>query len=86
MPIDEERPDEPIEVIFFFGQDERRPVRFRWNNRVVRIATSKGYWHRREGITVCHYWAVTDHDGNYYELEMNADTLGWTLRRLVHAF
>ncbi|MCD4828514.1 MAG: hypothetical protein K8R90_03675 [Candidatus Cloacimonetes bacterium] len=84
MSLDVERLDEPVEVIFYFGLDQKRPVRFRWDGRVIRIATSKGYWHRREGITVCHYWAVTDRDGNYYELELNADSLTWKLRRLVH--
>ncbi len=83
--MEEERLDDPIEVIFYFGEKERRPVRFLWQGRVVRIATAKGYWQRREGVTVCHYWAVTDRNGNYYEIELNGDRLDWRLRRLIHS-
>ena len=85
MPLEEERLDEPIEVIFYFGVDEKRPVRFRRGSDVIRIATAKGYWRRREGATVNHYWAVTDHAGTYYELELNADHLDWRLTRIVFA-
>ncbi len=79
----DERPEEPIEVMFFFGKDKRYPQRFRWNGDVIQIASNNGYWMRHIGNVPCHYYAVSDDIGNYYELEMNGETLKWRLMRYV---
>lgn len=75
--------DESIEMIFFSGNADRRPLRFRWQDRVFRIASTNGYWMRHEGNCPYHYWAVTDASGDYYEVELNGETLDWKLKRIV---
>lgn len=75
--------DEPVEVIFYFTGTKGRPIRFRREGKVTKIASTNGYWMRRVGTVPLHYWAVSDKDGVYYELEMNGDTLGWKLVKIV---
>jgi hypothetical protein len=79
----QEECDEQIEVIAYFGIDERRPLRFRMGQQVIKIASTNGYWNRHQGATALHYWAVSDESGNYYELEMNGETMQWRLVKMV---
>lgn len=79
----QEQRDDPIEVIAFLGIDEHRPLRFRLGNQVIRVASTNGYWKRHQGAAALHCWAVSDEAGNYYELEMNGETLAWRLAKVV---
>ncbi len=79
----DERPEEPVEVMFFFGKDKRYPLRFRWKGDVIQIDSNNGYWMRHIGNVAYHYYAVSDEIGNYYELELNCETLKWRLMRYV---
>jgi hypothetical protein len=79
----QEECDVPIEVIIYYGLEERRPLRFRLGAQVIRVTSTNGYWNRHQGAVPLHYWAVSDDNGNYYELEMNGETLLWRLKKVV---
>jgi len=40
---------DPIEVITMFGNGKMRPIRFRWKNKIVKVAKVTGDWVRHEG-------------------------------------
>ena len=50
--------DDPVDVLTAFEEGAMRPLRFRWQGRVVRVQKITGQWNRREGQAVLRYFAV----------------------------
>ena len=68
---------EDISGVASFGRPYKvRPVRFRWNGRLLEVQEVTYKWTTMEGRAVVHHFAVSDGD-NAYELSFNSQTLLW---------
>ncbi len=76
-----EKYDDPIEVIFYSGLEELRPLKFKWNDRVIKVKSTNGYWNSYEGNKLYHFFAVSDESENYYELQCL--DMKWKLIKMV---
>ncbi len=71
--------DEPVAVIASFGgRGGMRPLRFRWNGRVIHVKGVTYRWVRREGSRRLHLFSVTD-GGTLYSLCFDPAGLSWRL-------
>jgi len=73
--------NDPVDVLSVFAGGKVRPLRFRWQGRVVRVRTVSGEWTRREGQTVLRYFAVEGASSGTYELCLDPRGPSWTLTR-----
>jgi hypothetical protein len=73
--------NDPVDVLGAFVDGKLRPVRFRWQGRVVRIRKVSGEWVRREGQTVLRYFAVESSGVESYELCFDPRGPRWILSR-----
>ncbi len=73
--------NDPVDVLTAFQGGRLRPLRFRWQGRVVRIRQVSGEWVRREGQALLRYFAVESEGGESYELCFDARGPRWTLSR-----
>ncbi len=73
--------NDPVDVLTAFEEGAMRPLRFRWQGRVVRVAKITGQWNRREGQAVLRYFAVQGAKDDSYELCYDARRPGWVLSR-----
>ncbi len=73
---------EDISVVASFGQPYKvRPVRFRWNGRLLEVSEVTYRWSTMEGRAVVHHFAVTDGIGSY-EITFNSQTLLWRIESM----
>ena len=72
--------DEPIAVIALYMDGHQRPLRFRWNGRVYRIARITGHWVVQEGANRHRHYAVVCEKSNVFEISYDPKDLGWRLR------
>lgn len=72
---------DPVDVLTAFVEGRIRPLRFRWQGRVVRVRTVTGEWTRREGQTVLRHYAIEGTVGDSYELCYDPRGPRWTLSR-----
>jgi hypothetical protein len=72
---------DPVDVLTAFTDGRLRPLRFRWQGRIVRVAEVRGEWVRREGQTVLRFFAVDGGKGESYELCFDPRGPRWTLSR-----
>jgi len=70
--------NEPIEVIATFAEGKLAPAKFLWQGKEFLIKKINLAYSSWQGRTKFYYFAVTDNN-NYFKLQFNADTLGWTL-------
>jgi hypothetical protein len=71
--------NENISVIASFGLPYKlRPVRFRWNGRLMDIKEITYQWQTREGSQRLYHFAVTD-GSSTYELSFNSALLVWNV-------
>ena len=73
--------DDPVDVLTAFEEGAMRPLRFRWQGRVVRVQKITGQWNRREGQAVLRYFAVQGAQDDSYELCYDARGPRWVLSR-----
>ncbi len=73
--------NDPVDVLGAFIDGKLRPVRFRWQGRVVRVRKVSGAWVRREGQTLLHYFAVEGPGVESYELCFDPRGPRWILAR-----
>jgi len=73
--------DDPVDVLTAFEDGSMRPLRFRWQGRVVRVQRITGQWNRREGQAVLRYFAVQGPRDDSYELCYDARGPRWVLSR-----
>ncbi len=71
--------DEPVVVEATFYGGRIRPVRFKWNNRIIQVRRVTYHWTQRDGLRVIHFFSVTD-GKTLYNLSYEADTLYWRLQ------
>lgn len=72
---------DPVDVLTAFVEGRVRPLRFRWQGRVVRIGRVTGEWTRREGQAVLHHFAVESRSGDSFELCYDPRGPRWILSR-----
>jgi len=72
---------DPVDVLTAFVEGRMRPLRFRWQGRVVRVKSVTGEWTRREGQSLLRYYSVDGKTGESYELCYDARGPRWTLTR-----
>ncbi len=73
--------DDPVDVLTAFEEGAMRPLRFRWQGRVVRVQKITGQWNRREGQAVLRYFAVQGAQDDSYELYYDSRGPRWVLSR-----
>ena len=73
---------DPIEVITMFSGGTMKPIRFRWKNKIVKVAKVTGDWVRHEGQNKIHYFALLADSSDYYEICYNAKDMTWQLTRV----
>ena len=73
--------NDPVDVLTAFVDGAMRPIRFRWQGRVVRVLKITGQWNRREGQAVLRFFAVQGPPDESYELCYDARGPHWTLSR-----
>ena len=73
-----EQINEPIEVIVKFARDQVVPVKFLWQTKEYLVKKVNLVYSRSEGKTKFYFFAVSD-NANYFKLQLNSDTLSWTL-------
>ena len=73
--------NDPVDVLTAFVDGSMRPIRFRWQGRVVRVRRVTGQWARREGQAVLRYFAVQGAKDDSYELCYDARGPSWVLSR-----
>ncbi|MFI5370737.1 MAG: DUF6504 family protein [Candidatus Eisenbacteria bacterium] len=73
--------NDPVDVLTAFVDGRVRPLRFRWQGRVVRVRRVTGEWTRREGNTLMKYFAVEAGGSETYELCYDPRGPRWLLSR-----
>lgn len=73
--------NDPVDVLTAFVDGAVKPVRFRWQGRVVRVRAVTGQWSRREGQVVLRHFAVRGAKDDSYELVFDPRSARWTLSR-----
>lgn len=73
--------NDPVDVLIAFVDGRIRPLRFRWQGRVVRLKRVSGEWSRREGQSVLRYFAVESEADESFELCYDPRTPRWVLSR-----
>lgn len=73
--------DDPVDVLTVFVDGRLRPLRFRWQGRVVKVGSVSDEWVRREGHSLLRYFAVTGPGGDTYELCFDPRGPRWILSR-----
>ena len=73
--------NDPVDVLTAFVDGSMRPIRFRWQGRVVRVRKVTGQWARREGQAQLRYFAVQGAKDDSYELCFDARGPSWVLSR-----
>ena len=77
---------EDISVVASFGRPYKvRPVRFRWQDRLLEVSEITYRWSTMEGRAVVHHFAVTD-GASAYELSFNSQTLLWRIEGVQAPF
>ena len=72
---------DPVDVLTSFVEGRMRPLRFRWQGRVVRVRSVTGEWTRREGQTVLRHYSLDGTSGESYELCYDPRGPKWILTR-----
>jgi hypothetical protein len=73
--------NDPVDVLTAFVDGSMRPIRFRWQGRVIRVRRITGQWARREGQALLRYFAVQGSRDDSYELCYDARGPAWVLSR-----
>ena len=74
--------DDPIDMIAVFQNHALKPVRFRWNGNIHKIARVTGAWRSRTGESSIRHFAVVDTKANYYELTYNEHQTHWIISKI----
>lgn len=70
---------ENISVVASFGLPYKlKPVRFKWNGRLMEVEEVTYQWQTREGADRLYHFAVTD-GSSTYELSFNSASLVWNV-------
>ncbi len=73
---------EDISVVASFGRPYKvRPVRFRWNGRLLEVKEVTYRWSTMEGRAVVYHFSVTD-GSTAYEITFNSQTLLWRIEAM----
>jgi hypothetical protein len=70
--------NDPIEVAGIFKTGKLIPLKFLWKGREYAVKQINLTYHHFEGKVKIYFFTVSD-NANYFKLQFNSDTLGWTL-------
>ncbi len=73
--------NDPVDVLTAYTEGKLRPLRFRWQGRVIRVRSVTGEWSRREGQSLLRYYAVESDANESYELCYDPRGPKWNLSR-----
>ncbi len=73
--------DDPVDVIAAFESRRLRPVRFRWNDCVYKVARVTGTWKSQQGEYQVRHFAVVDTKANFFELTYDERLTNWVLTK-----
>ena len=73
--------NDSVDVLSVYADGRVRPLRFRWQGRVVRVRRVTGEWNRREGQALVRYFAVEGDRSETYELCYDPRGPKWILSR-----
>jgi hypothetical protein len=73
--------NEPVDVITAFVEGGLKPLRFRWQGRVLQVKQVTGQWSRREGGSVLRFFAIETPAAESYELCYDPRGPRWILSR-----
>ncbi len=73
--------NDTVDVLTVFVDGKVRPLRFRWQGRVVRVRKVSGEWSRREGQALLRYYAVESASRETFELCFDPRGPRWILSR-----
>jgi hypothetical protein len=73
--------NDPVDVLTAYVEGRVRPLRFRWQGRVIRVCKVTGEWSRREGQNVLRFYAIEGKDAESYELCYDPRGPRWILSR-----
>ncbi len=73
--------NDTVDVLTVFVDGKVRPLRFRWQGRVVRVRRVSGEWSRREGQALLRYYAVESVSRETFELCFDPRGPRWILSR-----
>jgi hypothetical protein len=73
--------NDPVDVLTAFVDGAMRPLRFRWQGRVIRVKKVTGRWTRREGQTLVQCFSVEGSGAETYELHYDPRGPRWVLSR-----
>lgn len=73
--------NDPVDVLTAFVDGRVRPLRFRWQGRVVHVKKVSGEWSRREGQTMLRYFAVEGAAADTFELCFDPRGPRWILSK-----
>lgn len=74
--------NETVDVLTLFAGGQASPLRFRWRNKVVRVAKVTGRWMRHEGEARLYFYSILADSSDYYELFYDARHLKWVLSKV----
>jgi hypothetical protein len=72
---------DPVDVLSAFVDGRLRPLRFRWQGKVIRVHRITGEWHRREGSALLRYFSVESRAADTYELCYDPRGPRWIMSR-----
>jgi len=73
--------NDPVDVLTSFVGGVMRPIRFRWQGRVIHVREVTGQWNRREGHAVLRCFTVLASRDESFELCYDARGPRWILSR-----
>lgn len=80
--------DEPVSVIWYYNATKRhvQPFSLSWNNLDYRLGKVDFHHQTRRGTTLLHHFSLADAKGQvYFKLQLDTDTLFWTIEEFMYA-
>lgn len=71
--------NEPVAVVASFYNGKVRPLKFRWNQRVIHIKEVTYQWVQQDGFRRWLFFSVSD-GKTLYNLSYDPEDLSWNLR------
>ena len=73
---------EPIDMIVVFSSGKTQPLKFKWNERIYKIAKINGGWVSEEGVNRYYHYSVTVGGPDCYEICYDSKNMNWELAKV----
>jgi hypothetical protein len=74
--------DDPIEVVVLFQNNKMKPARFRWKERIYKVAEVTGDWKTDVGAYRIRHFAVVDGSSNFFQLSYDERKTSWVISKI----